>query len=459
MRGRTLPLGATVAALWLGVGFWRRAAYSPARSGSARFPLDDSWIHLHFARNLAEGAGFANPGVPVAGSTAPLWTLLLGGSSRWARRRLGQGPRHRGRAGTAWLAGRPGGLELDGATGLALVAGVLAALAGPLVWGALSGMEVSLAALLVTMGVLAHSRAGTPAVWAWPSWPADRARRECRVWLAGLLTARRAPRSTPASPRCSAPLVAVQPGHRRARRCPPPPRPRSRAAWSFPPGPGSRLATTFVRVEAVAVRSANGCDGSPRWNVLLPALAVVGLGAGWRRRGRVLALPAAVRRRLPLSGWRCSPRIAGRDSRRAAAPIHLLPVAIAVAVVAWPIARARGSPGRTGRAGSAGDSPRGVAGRAWPSRRGGLALPGAAVRYAWGVPEHRSDAGRLAGWLPPSAARGPARPNDVGAIAYVSRREVVDVMGLVTPAIRPVSPGRRARRARYLERACPRSTS
>ena len=48
-------------------------------AGVSGFPLDDSWIHLHFARNLAEGAGFAyNPGRPVAGSTAPLWTLLLG---------------------------------------------------------------------------------------------------------------------------------------------------------------------------------------------------------------------------------------------------------------------------------------------------------------------------------------------------------------------------------------------
>ena len=47
-------------------------------AGFPGFPLDDSWIHLHFARNIAEGAGFSyNPGVPVAGSTAPLWTLLL----------------------------------------------------------------------------------------------------------------------------------------------------------------------------------------------------------------------------------------------------------------------------------------------------------------------------------------------------------------------------------------------
>lgn len=42
------------------------------------FPLDDPWIHLTFARNLAQGQGFAyNPGEPVQGSTAPLWTLLL----------------------------------------------------------------------------------------------------------------------------------------------------------------------------------------------------------------------------------------------------------------------------------------------------------------------------------------------------------------------------------------------
>src|SRR5207302_940720 len=54
-----------------------------AIAGAAGFPLDDSWIHLQFARNLAEGAGFAyNPGVPVAGSTAPLWTLLLGAAVR-----------------------------------------------------------------------------------------------------------------------------------------------------------------------------------------------------------------------------------------------------------------------------------------------------------------------------------------------------------------------------------------
>lgn len=42
------------------------------------FSLDDSWIHATFARNLADGKGFClNPGEPVSGSTAPLFTFLL----------------------------------------------------------------------------------------------------------------------------------------------------------------------------------------------------------------------------------------------------------------------------------------------------------------------------------------------------------------------------------------------
>jgi len=42
------------------------------------FPLDDSWIHLTYARNLAElGQWVFLPGQPSAGSTSPLWTALL----------------------------------------------------------------------------------------------------------------------------------------------------------------------------------------------------------------------------------------------------------------------------------------------------------------------------------------------------------------------------------------------
>jgi len=42
------------------------------------FPLDDSWIHLTYARNLAEHGEWAfRLGQRSAGSTAPLWTVLL----------------------------------------------------------------------------------------------------------------------------------------------------------------------------------------------------------------------------------------------------------------------------------------------------------------------------------------------------------------------------------------------
>jgi len=42
------------------------------------FPLDDSWIHLTYARNFAEHGEWAyRLGEPSAGSTAPLWTFLL----------------------------------------------------------------------------------------------------------------------------------------------------------------------------------------------------------------------------------------------------------------------------------------------------------------------------------------------------------------------------------------------
>jgi hypothetical protein len=83
-------------------------------------------------------------------------------------------------------------------------------------------------------------------------------------------------------------------------------------------------------------------------------------------------------------------------------------------------------------------------------------LPGAASRYAWAVQNIEAMQVHLARWVtdhtPPTARLG---LNDVGAIAYFSRREVIDVMGLVTPAILPYRREGETGVLRYLEQACP----
>jgi hypothetical protein len=44
----------------------------------AGFPLDDSWIHIEFARSIFEGRPWEySPGWPSTGSTSPLWAILL----------------------------------------------------------------------------------------------------------------------------------------------------------------------------------------------------------------------------------------------------------------------------------------------------------------------------------------------------------------------------------------------
>ena len=117
------------------------------------FPLDDSWIHQTYARNLAlRGEWAFRPGIPSAGSTAPLWsallalgflfrlspyiwTYLLGAitlfalavMSEWAVRKLVDSYRPR----FPWV-------------------GIFIAFEWHLAWAAMSGMETLLHGLIVT---------------------------------------------------------------------------------------------------------------------------------------------------------------------------------------------------------------------------------------------------------------------------------------------------------------------
>ncbi|MFW9980592.1 MAG: hypothetical protein ACFFE3_01585 [Candidatus Thorarchaeota archaeon] len=46
--------------------------------GNPGFTLDDSWIHLQFARTIYEGTPWEySPGYPSTGSTSPLWSIIL----------------------------------------------------------------------------------------------------------------------------------------------------------------------------------------------------------------------------------------------------------------------------------------------------------------------------------------------------------------------------------------------
>ena len=122
------------------------------------FPLDDAWIHLTYARNLAiRGEWAFIPGQPSAGSTSPLWSGLLAlgfflpySPYLWVYL-----------LGTVTLAV----LACTGYYGFkvlcprenenwALFTGVLLILEWHLVWSAVSGMETLLFSLLVLVSLI-----------------------------------------------------------------------------------------------------------------------------------------------------------------------------------------------------------------------------------------------------------------------------------------------------------------
>ena len=126
--------------------------------GRLGFPLDDSWIHLQFARQLADGNGLAfNDGELVAGSTAPLWTAILslvfllpGSPLVWAKV-IGL---------TAFVATVDATRRLaevfDVPRSLAALAALLTACTSWMVWGALSAMEIPAFCALSLWGMILH---------------------------------------------------------------------------------------------------------------------------------------------------------------------------------------------------------------------------------------------------------------------------------------------------------------
>lgn len=117
--------------------------FSAAAEGPG-FPLDDGWIHQVYARNLAQNGRleFA-PGAVSAGSTSPLWTLLLAPGhllplpELWWPFALGA----LSLLALVWAAMRVWRALWPARAGRDWVAGGALALSWPMVWAAGSGME------------------------------------------------------------------------------------------------------------------------------------------------------------------------------------------------------------------------------------------------------------------------------------------------------------------------------
>jgi hypothetical protein len=412
-------------------------------SGAPGFPLDDSWIHLHFARNLAEGAGFAyNPGTPVAGSTAPLWTVALSavivllGPSLWVIKATGIATT----VGAAFVTRRMA-LAWGVPAPVALATGVALLWTGAMAWGALSGMEVSLAALLVAAALLALARERT-VLTASLAALAGLARPEALLLLPFLavarpLTPRRAAVFVVTAALVLAPAVAfslVTVGS---------PLPATAVAkvegglLGWLGGVHEPLALTFLGRPGAFLQDWGGWLWTTHW--LLPFLLAPAIVAAWVRRGRALGVPALALLAHPLGMALLAP-YRGPSFQEGRYCMHLLPLALVVLAIAL------GEPSTRWR-------------RALVAIYLAVALVTlvpAAERYAWGVQNINAMQVHLGHWidahLPPTAR---IATNDIGAIAYFSRREITDLMGLVTPEILPYRKDGERGVLRYVVERCP----
>lgn len=143
------------------------ASYAGYQPG---FPLDDSWIHQTYARNLAvTGEWQFNPGEISGGSTSPLWTALLafghllGFKSPFIWTIVVSTVCF---AGLVFCAVRTLLVIINGRPGIALLGGLLVALEWHLLWASASGMETILYCVLITAIFLLLLRGEC---WVWVS--------------------------------------------------------------------------------------------------------------------------------------------------------------------------------------------------------------------------------------------------------------------------------------------------
>ena len=457
-QGDLLVIGAALLPLALFLARERQIA------GAAGFPLDDSWIHLQFARNLAAGAGFSyNPGVPVAGSTAPLWTLLLGaGAVVSASLTMAKVVGIIATIGAA-LVTRRAALAWGVRSDAALFASIAVSWMGPMVWGALSGMEVSLAALLVAAALLTHAK-DRPLASAVCAALAVLARPEALLLVPFLatsrpLTWRRITVFAVVTVALIAPAIAFS---------------LATAGTPYPATAAAKVEGGLVgwlggvREPATLLWVRRPLAFFTEWIVwlatthwLLPLALAPALIMVWRRVGRALGLVTLALVAHPLGMALLAP-YRGPAFQEGRYSIHLLPLAVLTIAVAF-----------AGRRGAATREPAGdrdaptlpvtrglgwtptLIGVAWLALAIGALVP-AATRYGWAVQNINAMQVHLGHWVDkelPKNAR--IALNDIGAIAFFSRREVIDLMGLVTPEIIPYRRRGETGVMEYVSETCP----
>lgn len=402
-------------------------------------PLDDAWIHFQFARNLARGDGFAfNPGQPTAGSTAPLWTLLLAGAYA-AGGRFPLAGQLLSAASFLVTLGATYALtkELTGRRWAAGLAGALVAVNGRMVWAGLSALETALFAALSLVAIHSHL--------------SDRGAGRLRLRTAALLGL--AALARPEGYLLFA-LALADHGLSALTSRSPVASLRARvkqliagsalfAALVLPTllfslhTAGQLMPNTFsAKATFSFLPSIDFLSVSARYlvldNVLLLPYFLLGLGALFRR-ARLLSTWAAG---LPLV-YAFLHAILYQHGRYL---IPLIPCNAAIGVAglleARRLARRRGWRWR--------GSPRVLAGLVALLMVAGTAwrLPTMARQLAWNVENINEMHVTLGEWVVEHTAPDAVLAlNDIGAIAYVSQREVVDLAGLVTPEVVPILRG------------------
>jgi len=436
------PLPRVALILWCAIpalalaGVYELAAWREA--GTLGFPLDDAWIHAQFARNIATGHGFSYTGDRwVAGSTSPAWTLLLA-SGYFVARSVLIAAKALGIV-LQILAGVFGARLVEMLTGrrdLAIAGALLIVACPAMVWGAVSGMEVGLASVLVLAGFRCHldPRRGTArelsavALFA----AATLARPETLVIVAMCvlhLLARTRPVSRMSLRAAQAALILlvvlgpfVVLDYATTGR----PLPTTFYAKS---GPGLMRAIAerngplaerlFLKTgpEAVKQFGATLIDQFGAAAIVMPLGALAAFAPSLRRRGAPLVL-AAVLVSAYAMGLIAPMRLKPENFRYTAQLLVLSAVLAAAGLSIWPL-----------KAGAA----RLAVVAILIALVGRETARGAGV-YATSVrniEQLQVTLGRwMRQWLPLDAR---VAVNDIGAAAYFSRREIVDLEGLVSP--------------------------